>query len=206
MRCAQLCNHIKLSRTPLPPPHPPSCVCWSIAPYLPYRPTPCASCIVAARTRLSYAIARAGSSSIREIAGPAPSWSRPALVGVVQLVNMLITTLLSLISWISHPPPLGNVGVGADVLIHEATFDDELMDEAVAKRHCTIGEVCGPSLHLTCLCPVGQCTFSRYRLSRWAAIWGRRLPSWRTSASATPRCLCLSHRSASQPPLRLTEW
>lgn len=32
------------------------------------------------------------------------------------------------------------VARGSDVLVHEATFEDGLEDEAVAKRHCTVGE------------------------------------------------------------------
>lgn len=35
---------------------------------------------------------------------------------------------------------LVEVAKGATLLIHEATFDDSLLDEAVAKRHSTIGE------------------------------------------------------------------
>ena len=31
-------------------------------------------------------------------------------------------------------------GQNSDILIHEATFDDEMKSEAVAKKHCTIGE------------------------------------------------------------------
>ncbi|KAI0236499.1 hypothetical protein L0F63_002988 [Massospora cicadina] len=35
---------------------------------------------------------------------------------------------------------LVEIGMGADLLIHEATMDDELLDEAKAKRHSTISE------------------------------------------------------------------
>lgn len=31
-------------------------------------------------------------------------------------------------------------GLGADLLIHEATFNDELLQEAIKKNHCTISE------------------------------------------------------------------
>ncbi len=34
-------------------------------------------------------------------------------------------------------------GRGANVLIHEATFEDELVDEAVSKAHCTTSEAIG---------------------------------------------------------------
>eukprot|EP00047_Mylnosiga_fluctuans_P005608 m.241502 g.241502 ORF g.241502 m.241502 type:complete len:845 (-) comp13865_c0_seq1:226-2760(-) len=37
-------------------------------------------------------------------------------------------------------PSLVKAGQGADVLIHEATFNDDLSMEALAKYHCTIGE------------------------------------------------------------------
>mmetsp|Transcript_5293 Transcript_5293/g.7109 ORF Transcript_5293/g.7109 Transcript_5293/m.7109 type:complete len:548 (+) Transcript_5293:181-1824(+) len=33
-----------------------------------------------------------------------------------------------------------DVGYGADLLIHEATFEDGMEEEAVLKRHCTVGE------------------------------------------------------------------
>lgn len=37
-------------------------------------------------------------------------------------------------------------GCGATVLVHEATFSDELCDEAAAKKHTTTGQVgLGPS-------------------------------------------------------------
>ncbi|KAK5069631.1 hypothetical protein LTR64_008312 [Lithohypha guttulata] len=36
-----------------------------------------------------------------------------------------------------------NIGHGSDVLIHEATFDDGMEGDAMAKRHCTIGEALG---------------------------------------------------------------
>ena len=32
------------------------------------------------------------------------------------------------------------VGENSDILIHEATFDDDMQGEAVAKKHCSIGE------------------------------------------------------------------
>ena len=35
---------------------------------------------------------------------------------------------------------LVNAGMNSDLLIHEATFEDEKHDEALAKNHCTIGE------------------------------------------------------------------
>ncbi|CEO95515.1 unnamed protein product (mitochondrion) [Plasmodiophora brassicae] len=37
-------------------------------------------------------------------------------------------------------PALIDAGAGATVLVHEATFDDELADEAVLKRHSTMSE------------------------------------------------------------------
>jgi ribonuclease Z len=33
-----------------------------------------------------------------------------------------------------------HIGQGSDVLVHEATFDDDMEGDALAKRHCTIGE------------------------------------------------------------------
>ncbi len=33
-----------------------------------------------------------------------------------------------------------NIGYGASLLIHEATFDDELQGDAIAKKHSTTGE------------------------------------------------------------------
>jgi ribonuclease Z len=35
------------------------------------------------------------------------------------------------------------IGQGSDVLVHEATFDDNMEGDALAKRHCTIGEALG---------------------------------------------------------------
>ncbi len=32
------------------------------------------------------------------------------------------------------------IGINSDLLIHEATFDDDMKDEAIAKKHSTIGE------------------------------------------------------------------
>jgi ribonuclease Z len=35
------------------------------------------------------------------------------------------------------------IGQGSDVLVHEATFDDDMEGDALAKKHCTIGEALG---------------------------------------------------------------
>ena len=37
-------------------------------------------------------------------------------------------------------PKLSELGKGAKLLIHEATFEDNLQEEAVAKKHCTVSE------------------------------------------------------------------
>ena len=37
-------------------------------------------------------------------------------------------------------PELINAGQGADLLIHEATFEDELVQDAIERRHCTVSE------------------------------------------------------------------
>jgi ribonuclease Z len=37
-------------------------------------------------------------------------------------------------------PNFAEIGTDSDLLIHEATFDDDMKDEAIAKRHSTIGE------------------------------------------------------------------
>jgi ribonuclease Z len=39
--------------------------------------------------------------------------------------------------------------MGADVLVHEATFDDTKGDDAVAKRHCTISEALGVAVRMS---------------------------------------------------------
>ncbi|RMD41061.1 hypothetical protein DV735_g4068, partial [Chaetothyriales sp. CBS 134920] len=40
------------------------------------------------------------------------------------------------------------IGRGSDVLIHEATFDDEMEGDALAKKHCTISEALGVALRM----------------------------------------------------------
>ncbi|RMZ78404.1 hypothetical protein DV738_g3919, partial [Chaetothyriales sp. CBS 135597] len=40
------------------------------------------------------------------------------------------------------------IGRASDVLIHEATFDDEMEGDAVAKKHCTISEALGVALRM----------------------------------------------------------
>jgi ribonuclease Z len=37
-------------------------------------------------------------------------------------------------------PNFAEIGTNSDLLIHEATFDDDMKDEAIAKKHSTIGE------------------------------------------------------------------
>lgn len=39
--------------------------------------------------------------------------------------------------------PFAHIGKGSDVLVHEATFDDDLEGDALAKKHCTTGEALG---------------------------------------------------------------
>ncbi|KAJ3220632.1 Zinc phosphodiesterase ELAC protein 2 [Clydaea vesicula] len=40
------------------------------------------------------------------------------------------------------------IGVGAEILIHEATFEDEMIEEAISKRHSTIGEAIDVALKM----------------------------------------------------------
>ena len=42
-------------------------------------------------------------------------------------------------------PKLSEFGKGAKLLIHEGTFEDDLQEEAVAKKHCTVSEALGVS-------------------------------------------------------------
>jgi ribonuclease Z len=39
--------------------------------------------------------------------------------------------------------PFATIGKGSDVLVHEATFDDDMEGDALAKKHCTTGEALG---------------------------------------------------------------
>jgi ribonuclease Z len=45
---------------------------------------------------------------------------------------------------------LVEMGRDATILIHEATFEDSLQDEAVAKKHCTVGEALGVAARMNC--------------------------------------------------------
>jgi ribonuclease BN (tRNA processing enzyme) len=49
---------------------------------------------------------------------------------------------------------LPKIGEHCDLLIHEATFDDQLAADAVKKRHCTVGEAVGVAQQMRARCCV----------------------------------------------------
>ncbi|RMZ76400.1 hypothetical protein DV737_g4835, partial [Chaetothyriales sp. CBS 132003] len=105
------------------------------------------------------------------------------------------------------------IGHASDVLIHEATFDDEMEGDALAKKHCTVSEALGVALRMEAKNVVLTHFSQRYQKVPNLSI--TKLPGeivfeeGRANAAAGPSAMSLHHDfldiSAQPPSLSSTD-